>query len=186
MNRKQFLKSLLVIPALVLLGINKDKDIIEYNPYKLRFVNSKDRKISIVLRCTNIKYNSSYHNIKFRNGHYIIENENYDEKIISLVGYDFYNICYIEMHDSSDYAGLNMLFHPKNKYRIVITGHELDWWLPVKYIESKKQYVIDTDIIKNKSTCLTTEDQKIIRSFLNHGKKGINKGERKCLELTMD
>jgi hypothetical protein len=172
MNRKTFLKSLLIIPAITLFGKEifakkidsptvelsdiRNRKFYAVQKYKLPFIDSKDKKIvrfdfSIFLFEDILSEKFSWMTSKTF------------EKIISLIGRDFYYINYWENNkDRHEKTIGNIIIDNGFIFETVIVGKELDWWTPVKWIEEKWMFVIDEDFISNKSY-LTLEDREIIK-----------------------
>jgi hypothetical protein len=171
MNRKQFLKSLLVLPVVGLLFGQKisakEKDIIKPNPYKLPFINSKNNIIGNILLLNDSKFVQVFFDGEC-------------EKIRSLIGNDdFYCIDYLLLNDKieicnnkkrvEEYIEICNNKKYRDKMKLAIVGHKLDWWSPVNYTSNEK-YTLDMDAIKDVSTHLTIQDKETIKKFL-HNKK---------------
>jgi hypothetical protein len=165
MNRKQFLKSLAILPVVgSFFGqkiLAEEKEPISY---KLAFINSLDGKTFL-----DSFYNKIGHIISRSN---IISEENkdygmfkfFDKNIIPIIGNYFYFFRY-----SPDPPAVRPGIG-KNKYIEIIVGEHLNWWSPVKFDKNEDQFIIDINKFNDKSVYLTQEDKDTIYFYLKHNK----------------
>jgi hypothetical protein len=181
MDRKSFLKLLLVIPFVTLLDVKKvfaknDQVFVPPNPFKLPFINSSDNKVGEVFNLIALKDIESGYSINY--------GKNWCQNIIKLLGNDFYCMTYISPKEAKPIIHKNGSIERNYQIKGVIVGKNIDWWTPMKVLYPYKigktqrsldvvvvKLDIDEDVIKNDLLHLTKLDQETIRNFLKNNKK---------------